>query len=383
NVLRNDDGARLAYQVVVKADPSDVAATELYAELAAKTPGQEAEAIGAYRQLVRHSPRPSKAVSALVGLLAARRDYDRAFNAAQVVTFLLGGATSEEQQVVARLRKLSRDQAGRALDDGAWPALLHERLQGPLADIMTLLALHARPMFVQSLKDLGLNPKKDEVEVEGSLLFFVNVFKYVSRTLGLRTVRLFRRDDVPSRLQLVSTEPVGLVVADQMFEERPKKELSFLLAKALAFARPELFMARLMPHDQLDVIFQAACSVGTSKFVVTGDPHLVEKLKRTLEKTLPEPVRKNTLKLLARKYTEVQHAGDVRSYMDAAELTSNRVGALMAGDLDVVRKMIVHEKAQVSKLREEAQLRDLALFCLSDEYAALREKLGLTVVVPG
>jgi hypothetical protein len=136
-----------------------------------------------------------------------------------------------------------------------------------------------------------------------------------------------------------------------------------------------------MPHDQLDLIFQAACSVGTSKFVVTADPHMVEKLKRTLEKTLPEAVRKTTLKVLARKYTEVQHAGDVRSFMDAAELTANRAGALLSGDLDVVRKMVTHEKAQVSKLREESQLKDLALFCLSDEYAALREKLGMTVVV--
>ncbi|MGB8931819.1 MAG: tetratricopeptide repeat protein [Anaeromyxobacteraceae bacterium] len=383
NVLRNEESARLAYQVVVKADPTDVAAAELYAELASKVPGQEQEAIGAYRLLVKQSPRPAKAVSALVRLLAARKEYDRAYNAAQVVTFLLGGATSEEQQVVARLRKLARDQAGRALDDESWPALLHDRLRGPLADIMTVLAIHARPMFAQSLKDLGLNPKKDEVDVEGSMLFFVNVFKYVSRTLGLRAVRLFRRDEVPSRLQLVSTEPVGLVVADEMFEERPKKELSFLLAKALAFGRPELFMARLMPHDQLDLIFQAACALGTSKFVVTADPHMVEKLKRTLEKTLPESVVKNTLKLLARKYCEVQHAGDVRSFMDGAELTANRVGALMAGDLDLVRKMVVNEKAQVSKLRDETQLKDLALFCLSDEYAALRERMGFTVVVPG
>ena len=61
---------------------------------------------------------------------------------------------------------------------------------------------------------------------------------------------------------------------------------------------------------------------------------------------------------------------------------ANRAGALMAGDLDVVRRMVTHEKAQVSKLREETQLRDLALFCLADEYSALREKLGLTVVVP-
>ena len=90
-------------------------------------------------------------------------------------------------------------------------------------------------------------------------------------------------------------------------------------------------MARLMPHDQLDLVFQAACALGTSKFVVTADPHMVEKLKRTLEKTLPESVVKNTLKMLARKYCAVQHAGDVRSFMDAAELTANRVGGPPGG----------------------------------------------------
>jgi tetratricopeptide (TPR) repeat protein len=382
NVLRNEESARLAYQVVARADPNDVAAAELYAELSAKVPGQEGEAIAAYRQLVKSNPKPAKAVAALVGLLAARKEFDRAYVAAQVSCFLVGGASSEEQQVVSRLRKLVRDQAGRSLDDEAWSTVLSDRLKGPLADIMTLLALHARPMFAQSPKDLGLNPKKDEVETEGSLLFFVNIFKYVTRTMGLKGVRLFRREDVASRLQLVSTEPLGLVVADEMFEERPKKELAFLLAKALAFARPELLMARLMPHDQLDLIFQAACCAGTSKFVVTADPHMVEKLKRTIEKTLPENVTKNTLKLLARKYCEVQHPGDVRGYMDAAELTANRVGTLLAGELDVVRKMVTAEKAQVSKLRDETLLRDLSLFCLSDEYAALRERLGLTVVVP-
>jgi hypothetical protein len=68
--------------------------------------------------------------------------------------------------------------------------------------------------------------------------------------------------------------------------------------------------------------------------------------------------------------------------MDAAELTSNRVGALLAGDLDVVRRMVVAERAAVSKLREETRLRDLIVFCTSESYGALRRDLGLSVVVP-
>jgi len=137
-----------------------------------------------------------------------------------------------------------------------------------------------------------------------------------------------------------------------------------------------------MPHDQLDALFQATASLGTSRFVVTADPHLVQKLKHRLEKSLPEETRAQTLKKLARAYCDVQHPGDVRAYMDAAELTSNRVGALLAGDLDVVRRIVVAEKAAVSKLKEERRLQDLVLFCTSEDYAALRAQLGLSVVVP-
>ena len=381
NVLKNDDGARMAYSVVAKADPEDAVSVETFADLAAKKPSEQGDAIAAYRQLLKTGPKAAKAASALVALHAGRKEYDQAYNAAQVLAHVIGQASQEELQVVSRLRKFAREQATRALDDAAWATLLHEKLKGPLADVMTLLALHARPMFLQKEKDLGLNPKKDELDVRGSMLFFANMFKYVERTLGFEGLRLFRRDEVASRIQLVPTEPAGLVAADEMFRERPKKELWFAIAKAMSFARPELFMARLMPHDQLELVFQAACSVGTSKFVVTADPHLVEKLKRELERTLPEGVRKNTLKLLARAYCEVQHPGDVRSYLDAAELTSNRAAALLAGDLEVVRRGIVHERPQVSKLREDQRLRDLVVFCCSEEYTRLREKLGLSCVV--
>jgi hypothetical protein len=69
--------------------------------------------------------------------------------------------------------------------------------------------------------------------------------------------------------------------------------------------------------------------------------------------------------------------------MDGAELTSNRAGALLAGDLEVVKRMVLSEKAQVSKLRDETKVKDLVQFCVSDDFAELREQLGLSVVVKG
>ncbi|HEX9289657.1 MAG TPA: tetratricopeptide repeat protein, partial [Anaeromyxobacteraceae bacterium] len=381
-VLDDAEGARMAYEVVARSDPDDAAAVEAHAELAAKLPGHEAEAIAAYRRLLAIGNAPQKAVSALVGLHAEVKAYDQAYSTAQVLAFLLGSATAEEGQVAARLRRFARDSASVSLDEAHWQKVLHERARGPLAAIMALLVREASEIFVQQPKDLGLNPKKDEVDVAGSMLFFANMFKYVARTLGLAAPRLFRSGEAGARLQLLPVQPPGLLAGEELFKERPKKELWFSIGKALAFARPELALVRLMPHDQLDAVFQAAASLGTSRFVVTADPHLVERLKRRLEKALPEGARTQKLKLLARAYCDVQHPGDVRAYMDAAELTSNRVGALLAGDLEVVRRMLVSEPPAVSKLKQETRLRDLVLFCTSEEYGALRQHLGLSVVVP-
>lgn len=381
-VLRSDEGARMAYQVVSRADPEDAVSVERYADLSAAAPGQEAEAVAAYRQLLRLSAAPQKPLAALVRLQTSRKAYDQAYGAAQVLVHLAGGGGSEEQAVLSRLRTFTRDQASRPLDDALWGRLLHDRLKGPLADIMALLAVHARPLFVQAPKALGIDVKREELDVAASMLFFANMFKYVARTLGVEPLRLFRRDEPGARLQLVPTDPLGLVASAEVFRDRPKKELWFLIARAMAFARPELFMARLMPHDQLDLVFQAACAVGTSRYVVTADPHLVEKMKLQLEEVLPPKIRANTLKLLARAYTEVQHPGDVRAYLDGAELTANRVGALLACDLEVVRRAVQVEKAQVSKLREETRLKDLSNFCVSEDYASVREQLGLAAVVP-
>jgi hypothetical protein len=387
-VLDDAEGARMAYEVVAKTDPGDAGAVEAHAELAAKLHGHEVEAIGAYRRLLGMGAvgagggAPPKAVSALISLHAALKDYDQAYSAAQTLAFLQGAATQEEGKVVARLRRFARDMASASLDDALWEKLLHERVRGPLAAIMALLVRDASEVFVHQPKDLGLNPKKDEVDVQGSMLFFVNMFKYVARTLGLPAVRLFRSGEPGARLQILPVQPLGLVAGEELFQERPKKELWFIIGKAMAFLRPELLLARLMPHDQLDAVFQAATSLGTSRFKVTADPHLVQKLKRRLEKALPETTRSQTLKLLARAYCDVQQPGDVRAYLDAAELTSNRVGTLLAGDLDVVRRAVVVEKAAVSKLKEETRLRDLTVFCASEDYSTLRQKLGLSVVVP-
>ena len=381
-VLNDPEKARMAYEVVASTTPDDAAAVAQHAELAAKVAGHEPEAIAAQRRLLVIGGSPEKAVSALVGLHVARKSFDQAYSAAQVLTFLLGASTPEESQVVTRLRRFARDTANGALDEALFERIIHERARGTLAAILALLTREASDLFVQQPKDLGLSPKKDEVDLQSSMLFFVNMLKYAARTLGLPIPRLYRPGEAGSRLQTLPLPDPSLIAGEELFQERPKKELWFVLGKALAFLRPELTLARFMPHDQLEAVFQAAVSLGTSRFAITADLHLVERLKRRLEKSLPEATRTQKLKLLARAYCDEQQPGGLRAYLDAVELTANRVGTLLAADLEVARKMVLAEKATVSKLKQEARLRDLVTFCTSEDYGQLRERLGLSVLVP-
>jgi hypothetical protein len=340
--------------------------------------------VDAWRRLVKLGGAPGKAASALVKLHVARKELDEAYTAAQVVVHLGGGATPDEKGVVERLRRLARETASQPLDDKSWALVFQERIRGPAAEILALLAREAAGLFAQAPKSLGLDPRKGEVDVSSQLLF-ANSYRYVARTLGfLQPPRLYRVEAPAGRVALVPTQPLALAASEDLFGEKArKKDLWFAIGKAMAFARPELTLAKLMPHDQLEVVFQAACSLGTSRFMVTARNREVESVRQQLAKLLPPDTQARRLKLLARAYTEVRQTGDVRSYMDGAEMAGNRVGALLAGDLEVARRMILQEKAQVSKLRDEAKLGDLVQFCLSGAWSALRARLGIAVAASG
>jgi hypothetical protein len=365
---------------VVRASPDDLEALQAYAELTASVPGMEGAAADALRSIALRQRDPSRSVSRLLAVQLARKDLDRAYAAADVLAHLLRTASPEELETVDRLRRLAREFATRSLDDVLWQRLLHERLrEGPVPGILSLLAREAASLFVQAPRDLGLNPARDEIDLSTSGLVLANGIKYAARSLGIEGVRLFRVVGSPMRLGFAHTDPPSLVAGEETYQDRPRRELWYVAARAVSYYRPELRLARLMPHDQLLAVFQAACCVGFPAFEPTADPRTVLKMRGLIERVLRERGKLPVLERLAAEYAANAKPGDVRAHMDAVELTSNRAGALLSGDLQVARRLVLEEKAQVSKLQDEAKVRDLVQFCLSEDWAVLREALGLSV----
>jgi tetratricopeptide (TPR) repeat protein len=379
--LKNIDGAVMAYEVVNKGEPNDGQVVELLADLYAAKPGLEAKAIDAHRTALRSTAQPARNVKALARLHAARKEYDEAYVTSQVAVHLLGDRDPDEEAVVERLKRYARETANRSMTDRLWTEhVYHERLRGPMAEVLAICQDATAGAFAVDHGRLNVNPKKDRVDVAQSMLFFVNMYKYVARAFSMEAAELFKVPGVTG-LALGNTWPICFLASEDMFKDRPKKELWFAIAKAMAFSRPELAMARLHPPEELEAIFQAALYLAVPTFRPTADPQELQKQGRKLEKGLSETARPALFRA-ARECLKDPNQTELRGYIEAVEHTANRAGILLCADVEVAKRCLAKDPGVAARLPERSKVRDLMLFCLSSNFFALRKALGLSIEIP-
>jgi hypothetical protein len=94
-----------------------------------------------------------------------------------------------------------------------------------------------------------------------------------------------------------------------------------------------------------------------------------------------EPQFRSTLARLGREYARGATGTDVRDFIEGAELTANRVGALLATDAEAAKNALGKDPGAAAKLPLRARIRDLMMFLLSKEYSDLRAALGLKIEI--
>jgi tetratricopeptide (TPR) repeat protein len=404
-VLKNPAAAVQALEVVTRSAPDDIATLEQFAALAAEQPTGQEKAIAAYRKALPATANPVKVVGALAKLHALRKEYDEAFVAAGVVVHLLGEGGPEEREILTKLTPWAkrREQAQRNMTDRMWTELLyHPKVKGPVGDILGLLYSSAGTALARKHIDFGIDPKKHGVDLASAEELAINQYKYVLRALGIEAIELFspfliaRRGQLkgtPSTPQpgesellidLVHTSPLALKAGGALFKQVQQKELQYLLARTLTFTRPELALAKLLPIERLEALFQAAIVLVAPRFKVTADPRMVEVERQRLERSLTQPAGVALAKL-TNLYLKEQSLGDIRAFIEGAELTANRAGLLIAGSIETAKAAMEKDNGMAVKLPLRAKIRDLMVFSLSAEFAQLREALGVNVevVLPG
>ncbi|MFZ5470742.1 MAG: tetratricopeptide repeat protein [Myxococcota bacterium] len=399
-VMKNPEGALMAYQVVAAGLPDDSSVQEAYAELAAAHPGHEEKAIAAYRRALTQTGNPGKVASALAELAARRKDYDSAWLAAQVSSGLIGQAGPGEREILTKLTPYAKKKevASRALTDRLWQShLFHPKIRGPISELMAILFEQAGHLYHEDFAKYQINPRKHLIDVASAQEYQIHHFRYVARLLGMEQVALFspflvatrerlaKRSSEPAPepmvgVEICHTHPVALKVGGKFFSETGQKETYYLLGRTMALLRPELALSHQLPAQRLEAVFQAAISLSVNTFRFSADPRAIDTERRALEKALPEQAR-GALARVTREYVKAATPQDLRNYLEGAELSAVRTGLFVAGEIEPVKKMVLGESGAAYRVQARSKIRDLMVFALSEDLHALRVAVGTHVEV--
>ena len=378
-VLKNVDGAIMAYEVIAKLVPGKREDQAILAELYAQKPDTRKKAITMAHQVLGTADNPVGPIRNLRKLYHAERDFDAVYVLCSALTFLKE-ADEEEKKVFDYLAQGVPPKATQGLSEDSWKLVAHEELYGPVGTLAAWLYRSAPDFVTVPAKDLNLK-KKDQIDVRQSELYFANLARYVAKVLNIQVFDAYRRAGSMEPLHLVNSQPPALVAGENndIFRDSSQRVVIFHVGRNLAYARPEMFLAGIFPPDQLRDVLLGLCMVFNRSLQHTSDPREVERWASTFEKLPPQ-----TLKRLqgpaSAAYGEIVKGKPFEAFGRAVEITAARAGFLVAGELAAAVRGITEGAAGASTLPVRDRVKELVLYSVSRPYLDVRKLLGAALV---
>jgi len=203
------------------------------------------------------------------------------------------------------------------------------------------------------------------------------MMRYVGKMLNIPGIGLFKRSGSMEPLRMLNSQPPALLAGEncEIFRESAQRVVLFHIARNLAYARPELFLARIYPGDELRDLLFGLCLVYNRGLKHSGDTHEVERWAQALER-LPAPVLKKLQAPARDAYPELIKPQTLENYAAAVEMTAARAGLIAAGELAAAIRGVNEGGEGASHLPVRARVKELVLFYVSKVHLDLRKSLG-------
>lgn len=393
--LGDTEAATEAYQVACELAPDDVQRHEQLADLYLEAgESRRPEAIAELQFLLGHAPDRAELYKALASLYRAEHELDKAFCVAQALVFL-GAASDEEKLLYQRLRPSQFTPAPRRLTEELWQkAIIHPKEDRHVGAIFssTLGALAAGS--AQPVTAFGLSPDgRADLDRDGRVVS--RIVKYVSGVLAIDPAPMVWLQEQGDGLRVANTVGLGaerqrlvpsLLVGAPQIGKTDERELAFEVGKRIAYLRPERFVTLAVGTlPKLETAFAASVLAsgarvkthdGQTFFEVANED--TKKLAGQLKAQVPGPLLEQVGELSSKLSGRLGN-GLISSWRTATDLTANRVGFIVANDLETAAKAIATEGAAMSNLSVKDRLRDLLAYSVSEQYFTVRRHLGLHV----
>jgi hypothetical protein len=250
-----------------------------------------------------------------------------------------------------------------------------------VAEIMRAIAPAAVAMRVEELRAskrlVVLDPAKRQAEM--STASIVRTFAFASQVLAVSTPYLYVQEDgVPGGLAAVQVEMPTTLVGPEVVGGKSAQELAFVVARHLAYHRPEHYVLVFFPSlNDLTALFLAAVKLALPEVPVPiHAAAAAAKLRKELERHATPALKVELAAAVERLHTRGGKV-DLAAWIRGVELTATRAGLVMCGDLAVAMREMKKESRAIADLSLADKRADLLAFSASRDLAELRARLGI------
>ncbi|HVY49072.1 MAG TPA: tetratricopeptide repeat protein, partial [Minicystis sp.] len=369
-----------AYEAAQTLDPDNTARNELLATMYASDPAQYLDkAVAAQAPILKRQPYKPEPYRLLRKLYTEAKRADAAFCLCQAL-FCLNAAEPDEERFFRRMRGDGPAAAQDRLNDDDWArALLHPDADPLLTTIFAAIEPAVLRKNGQPLEALGYQMAY-ALDLMRHPYPMSQTIYYAAGVLGLEPPLTFQNPNDGSGLTFLHAHTPAIVLgAAALQTEIPTQAAAFIAARHLTYYRPGLYLRHLVPTGTgLRAWLFAAIKLITPAFPVAKE--LEGPVKENLA-VLEPVVHGPTREILASAVTKLLQAGaiDLKKWVAAVDLTADRAGFVCANDLELACEMIRAADEASSAVPPKERVKELTLFGVSEDYFALRARLGINI----
>lgn len=372
--LGQPEKAAEAFEAAHELDPERRERLETLAELYDEEPSEfRAQGLRTHRRLLKHNPFRAESYRALYDLLDDSDHGDGAWCVSQTL-HVLNLADPEVDAVYREGRKSAPATGKNKLAADTWGLIQHPDVHPVLAEIFDVIAPAVLAGQGQTLAtyDVSESDKRDAKDKTA----IVAALHAAAKAGGLKVPALYTRKSDPGGLAFLFTEQPAVGIGQAALVDAPAKALTFIAARHLAYYRGGMIMRRLVPSgSSLRTWLLASMQLVTPGFVAPSSvASNVKNHRKSLDKHL-KPGPRDRLRGLVQRLLDAEGEVDTTRWIATVDFTADRMGLLLADDLGLAKTII--EATPEEHVSNQDRLRELYLFSVSEEYFALRKKLGL------
>lgn len=377
--LNEKDLAVDAYEAAMAFDPEDRARADKLAEIYAADPAQYLDkAVSSQASILRRNPYRVESYKLLRKLYTDSKRADPAWCLCQALG-ILRLAEPDEERFYRKHRSENAAPAQATLDEESWTRLMHWDLDPTLTRIFAMIQPTIVRVRTQPLEQLGFDLRY-AIDTSVHPYPVSQTLYYVQGVLAMPPVATFQNPNDPGSLGIVHARTPAIVLGQAAFDNTvPNQALAFLAGRHLTSFRPGFYVRHLVPTGTgLKAWLFAAIKLCVPQFPVS--PDLQGQVSEAMAAMAQDFVgaQKEMLASAVSKLLQAGGALDLKKWVAAIDLTADRVGFLLAHDLQVATE-VIRSTEDATSVAVKERMKDIVLFSVSEEYFALRQKLTITI----